>query len=237
MRHLKTYHLLFAALLLIGCKENKAADPAPAAEPKLGTLDQKISYMFAYSATSQLSEAGVNIDKDAYRQGLEDAMEKRDPRLSEDERRAASVAFQSMRSEAMGKMIRERNEKMGEQFLAENAKRDGVTQTQSGLQYEVLTSGKGASPSATDKVQVYYKGSLLNGKEFDSSLAPDEPVTFTVNQVIPGWTEVLQLMKEGDKWKVYIPGQLAYPNGTRNIEPGSLLVFEIELVKVLDSAK
>jgi len=122
----------------------------------------------------------------------------------------------------------------GRKFLAENGKKPGVITTASGLQYEVLTAGTGETPKLTDKVTTHYKGTLINGKQFDSSYDRGEPATFPVSGVIKGWTEALQLMKVGDKWKLYIPYDLAYGErgAGRDIPPYSTLIFEIELLKV-----
>ena len=128
----------------------------------------------------------------------------------------------------------EDNKVAGEQFLAKNKLRPEITTTTSGLQYEILKAGDGAKPMATDKVLVHYHGTLINGEIFDSSVQRGEPIAFPLNQVIPGWTEVVQLMPVGSKWKVYIPSQLAY--GERgaggNIGPNSALIFEIELLEI-----
>lgn len=123
----------------------------------------------------------------------------------------------------------------GQQFLAENAKKEGVKTTPSGLQYEVIKEGTGKSPKATDTVLVHYKGTLLDGTEFDSSYSRNEPISFPLNRVIPGWTEGVQLMKEGAKYKFFIPSNLAYgaggtPGGP--IGPNETLIFEVELLKV-----
>ncbi len=128
----------------------------------------------------------------------------------------------------------EENRAAGEAFLADNAKKDTVKVTNSGLQYEVIKEGTGRSPSASDKVTVHYKGTTLDGTVFDSSYKRGEPATFPLNQVIPGWTEGVQLMKEGAHYRFYIPADLAYGNrgAGRVIEPGATLVFEIELIKV-----
>ena len=123
---------------------------------------------------------------------------------------------------------------MGATFLAENAKREGVKVTASGLQYEVLQAGSGKSPSATSNVVTHYRGTLIDGTQFDSSYDRGEPVEFPLNRVIPGWTEGIQLMKEGAKYKFYIPGDLAYGlrSPTPKIPPNSTLVFEVELITV-----
>ena len=125
------------------------------------------------------------------------------------------------------------NKAAGEAFLAENAKKPGVVTTASGLQYQVITEGTGASPSATDNVTVHYQGTTIDGKEFDSSYKRGEPATFPLNRVIPGWTEGLQLMKEGGKSRLFIPSNLAYGErgAGRDIGPNSTLIFDVELIK------
>lgn len=128
----------------------------------------------------------------------------------------------------------EGNKKAGEDFLFENAKREEITVTSSGLQYEILKNGKGAKPSATDRVKVHYHGTLMDGTVFDSSVERGNPAEFAVNQVIAGWTEALQLMQVGSKWKLYIPQQLAYgANDQGTIKPYSMLIFEVELLGIV----
>ena len=125
------------------------------------------------------------------------------------------------------------NKKEGEEFLAKNKAKEGVTETESGLQYEIIKEGKGAKPTITDKVKVHYTGSFVDGKVFDSSVDRGEPAVFGVGQVIPGWTEALQLMPVGSKWKLYIPYQLAYgEQGRSSIPPYSMLIFEVELIDI-----
>jgi FKBP-type peptidyl-prolyl cis-trans isomerase FklB len=135
---------------------------------------------------------------------------------------------------AQAKVDGEKNAKSGETFLAENAKKEGVKTTASGLQYKVVKSGTGKTPKADSKVKVHYHGTLANGEVFDSSVERGEPVTFAVNQVIAGWTEALQLMKEGDKWQLVIPSKLAY--GERGaggkIGPNAVLIFDVELLEI-----
>jgi len=128
----------------------------------------------------------------------------------------------------------EKNLTDGQDFLAENAEREEVNVTPSGLQYEILTEGTGASPAATDTVVVHYHGTLIDGTVFDSSVDRGQPATFPVNQVISGWTEALQLMKTGSKWKLYIPSDLAYGNQQRSaeIQANSTLIFEVELLEI-----
>ncbi|NOT11523.1 MAG: FKBP-type peptidyl-prolyl cis-trans isomerase [Methylococcaceae bacterium] len=128
----------------------------------------------------------------------------------------------------------EENKAQGKAFLAENAKKPAIKTTASGLQYEILTAGTGVkSPSASDNVTVHYKGTTIDGKEFDSSYSRGEPATFPLNQVIPGWTEGVQLMKEGDKYRFYIPSELAYgEHGQGPIAPNATLIFDVELIKI-----
>jgi FKBP-type peptidyl-prolyl cis-trans isomerase len=126
-----------------------------------------------------------------------------------------------------------RNKKEGEDFLAANKKKEGVTTTESGLQYEIIKKGEGAKPTKADTVVTHYKGTFLNGKQFDSSYDRNEPAKFPVTGVIAGWTEALQLMPVGSKWKLYIPSDLAYgPNGRQGIPPNSMLIFELELLSI-----
>jgi FKBP-type peptidyl-prolyl cis-trans isomerase len=135
--------------------------------------------------------------------------------------------------EASAKLVAETNIKEGEAFLAENAKKEGVVVLESGLQYKILTAGTGAIPTPENTVEVHYKGTLLDGTEFDSSFKRGVPAQFGVTQVIPGWVEALQLMKEGAKWELYVPADLAYgPGGTGGlIGPNQTLIFEVELLK------
>jgi FKBP-type peptidyl-prolyl cis-trans isomerase FklB len=132
------------------------------------------------------------------------------------------------------KVLAEKNKKEGEAFLAGNKKKQGVITMPSGLQYKIMTDGKGKSPKATDMVTVNYKGTLIDGTEFDSSYKRGQPATFNVNGVIPGWTEALQLMKEGSKWQLFVPSNLAY--GERGaggpIGPNAVLIFEVELISI-----
>jgi FKBP-type peptidyl-prolyl cis-trans isomerase FklB len=146
------------------------------------------------------------------------------------------MAYQAeMQEKAAGQQseLAQKNLEAGQTFLAENAEREGVETTESGLQYEILEEGEGESPTAEDQVKVHYTGELISGEVFDSSRERGEPVTFGLNQVIPGWTEGLQLMKEGGRAKLYIPADLAYgPGGNQRIGPNETLVFDVELLDV-----
>lgn len=201
----------------------------------LTTLDQKFCYMIANDVGRFLGEhpMGVEIDAAAFMRGFEDGVSGESAITQELKMRLGQqiqAAVEARREEQNAAMA-----KAAETFLAENAARDDVTVTASGLQYRVLESGEGASPTAADQVRVHYRGRLVDGTEFDSSYKRGEPATFGVVQVIPGWTEVLQLMKSGDKWEVVIPSELGY--GERGaggmIPPNATLIFDVELLEVI----
>lgn len=160
------------------------------------------------------------------------------PEMTFDEaKRIVNEYFAKLEAEMQAEAAKqgEVNRKNGEAFLSENAKREGIKVTESGLQYEVLVSGKGDSPKASDNVEVHYTGKLIDGTVFDSSVERGVPASFGVTQVIPGWVEALQLMHEGDKWRLYIPSDLAYgPNGAGGvIGPNMTLIFDVELLRVI----
>ncbi|MBD3316568.1 MAG: hypothetical protein GF344_12335, partial [Chitinivibrionales bacterium] len=179
----------------------------------------------------------TDIDMASFAQGVKDIMADKELLLSKEEaQKVKSEQFTAMRAEHEEARRKEgkENEVAGEKFLEENAEREEVTTTESGLQYEVLTEGAGSIPGESDKVKVHYEGKLLDGKVFDSSYDRGEPVTFPVKGVIPGWTEALQLMKVGSKYKLYVPPELAYgERGAGNdIPPNATLVFEVELLGI-----
>jgi len=228
--------IVTATVLLAGCNEKEAK---PAAPIELDTMDKKLSYLFAFGSASQIQDLGVKFDVEVVRQAINDANNGVESRLSEEESQAVSRAFQTMQRESAAKAsesVKDDNIKLGAEYLAENGKKEGVVTTESGLQYEIIASGDGETPAIEDSVLAHYEGKLLDGTVFDSSIARGEPAQFPLRGVIPGWTEVLQLMKTGDKWKVTIPYNLAYPDGTRGIGAGSTLIFDIELVNVIKAA-
>lgn len=206
---------------------------AVAAEPALKTDDQKFGYAIGIQMGASLKNEGIEPDLDALFLGIRDAMEGKSPRITQEEARAAMMAARAA-ADAKREAVAAENLKAGEAFLAANAKNAGVKTTASGLQYKVIESGKGAQPTAESTVTTHYTGRLVDGTVFDSSRERGEPATFPVGGVIPGWTEALQLMHEGDHWELYIPAKLAYGEGGRGavIEPNSTLVFDIELIKV-----
>ena len=226
---------LAASLILVGCGE--ASKPkAVAAAVALESEIQKVSYIMGTNIGGQIKGEAFEVDIPSLTLGLSDAVAGNEPKLSEDEVKAVIEAFQAKmmaEQEASAKLVAETNIKEGETFLAENAKKDGVVVLESGLQYKILTAGTGAIPTPENTVEVHYKGTLLDGSEFDSSFKRGVPAQFGVTQVIPGWVEALQLMKEGAKWELYVPADLAYgPGGTGGlIGPNQTLIFEVELLK------
>ncbi len=216
------------------------ADPATASDTKLTSDAQKISYLLGSNFGSRLKGDDIDVDVEALLAGVRDAVKGAKSPLSEEETARCIEMFQQQMQEKQAKMSAAdeaagaENAKAGEEFLAKNGKRDGVTTTKSGLQYEVLKKGDGKKPSATDTVKVHYHGTLIDGSVFDSSVDRGEPISFPLNQVIPGWTEGVQLMPVGAKYKFFIPAKLAY--GERGsgpiIGPNSTLVFEVELLGI-----
>ena len=224
-----------AGILLAACGPKPAEKQDASA---LATDEQKISYIMGVNVGSQMKADDFKLDSSAFMGGVEDMMAGKKPRLADEEAAAIVQAYQEKQQaqkEAAHKLAVEKNLKDGEQYLAENAKKEGVKVLESGLQYRVITAGTGASATAEDTVEVHYKGTLIDGTEFDSSYSRDKTETFGVSQVIPGWVEALQLMKEGDKWALAIPPDLAYgPGGSGGvIGPNQVLLFEVELIKVI----
>ncbi len=224
-----------AALLLSACQQ-QAGDSADA-EVALETSKQRLSYGVALGLGRNMANDGMTVDVDAFAAGLHDAMTDAPQRLTDEEIQAEMIAFQerlTQEQQANTQALAEANAAAGAAFLLENGTREGVMTTESGLQYEVVEAGDGATPGADDSVEVHYRGTLIDGTEFDSSYARGETVTFGVTQVIPGWTEALQLMQVGSKYKLYIPSDLAYgPGGAgARIGPNATLIFDVELVAI-----
>ena len=175
---------------------------------------------------------GEDINIEAMAAGFHQALTAEEPDMTSEEADAMVRRF----FESAGEAEAQRNLEEGNAFLEENKQREGVEVTQSGLQYEILKEGTGESPTAEDIVKVHYHGTLIDGTVFDSSVERGEPATFGVGQVIPGWTEALQMMKVGGKWKIYLPSLIAYGErgAGQNIGPNQTLIFEVELLEILD---
>ena len=202
-----------------------ATKTSTASTPVLKSHNDSLSYAIGLSVANFYRQQGIKLNTTLVTKACNDVLEKKKPLLNDDQ---ANLIFMCHSNPQICV-----NVKQGEQFLAQNKKKPNVKVTQSGLQYEVLTAGTGAKPIATDTVVVNYKGTLTNGNEFDNSYKRGEPASFAVTGVIRGWTEALQLMSVGSKYKLYIPYQLAYGlNDMQAIPGGSVLVFEVELLDI-----
>ena len=203
----------------------------------LETLVQKASYSFGVDVATRLKQQGIDLDIKALNHGIADAYTGNELALNDEDRLQAKTTFQTQLQETLVKKqtaVAEDNLATGKAFLEENAKKPGVITTESGLQYKILTTGDGEQPKESDTVTTHYKGTLIDGREFDSSYKRDKPASFPVKGVIKGWTEALQLMHVGDKWQLFIPSELAYGATKRSelIEANSTLIFEIELLDI-----
>lgn len=231
--------ILISLLILAGCQQDSTSESAAVV---LDTQDQRISYILGMDSGSNIQATGIAIDLAAYQQGFADSLSNIEPQLTEEEIAGAVEEFQTQmlaKREEMQKAEQEAfdlqataNLEQGTAFLAANAAKEGVVTTESGLQYKVIKAGTGPMPTLDAVVEVHYAGRLLDDTEFDSSIKRGIPVQFGVTQVIPGWTEALQLMAEGSKWELYIPAELAYGAGGQGpIGPNATLIFEVELLQ------
>ncbi|GAB5439821.1 MAG: FKBP-type peptidyl-prolyl cis-trans isomerase [Fuerstiella sp.] len=215
--------------------DEKASDPAP---QKFETARDKASYGIGLNIGRQFKQQGLDVDPKIVAAGIAAILEGKEPAVTDAELRAA---FEEMQKEQQQKQqaAAEENKKAAVKFLTENATKEGVKQTRSGLQYQVIREGEGDSPTDRSQVSTHYRGKLLDGTVFDQSYegkeptAGDKPISFGVTQVIDGWTEALKLMKPGARYRLFIPPELAYgESGRPSIPPNSLLIFDIELVSV-----
>ncbi|EHU9459272.1 FKBP-type peptidyl-prolyl cis-trans isomerase [Vibrio vulnificus] len=249
---LKVSLLAATVMLAVGCQKEEAK-PAAAAQAEqvqaetgkavhFKSEDDKAAYAIGVSFANYLSasldkpsEIGINLNKDLVLKGIEHVFAG-NPELNEEETRAALEALDKRVAETMQKKAAEKADaakKAGDEFRAEFEKQEGVVKTDTGLLYQVITPAEGEKPKDTDTVQVHYKGTLTDGTQFDSSYDRGEPATFPLNRVIPGWTEGVQLMPVGSKFKFVIPPELAYgAQDTPSIPANSTLVFEVELLKI-----
>lgn len=259
MKRILTATVAFALLLTVNAlaqdakaKETNSEEKAPATEikaPEAKASDafkddkEKVSYAIGLQIGESLKMLEGKIDVNVLKRGLDDKFNGKTPLLGAEETEKIMQDFSAkMREEQMAKQQEqmakqkeqgEANQKAGEAFLAANKAKAGVKVTESGLQYKVVKEGDGATPGPDDTVKVNYRGTLIDGKEFDSSYKRNEPLTIPVKGVIPGWTEALQMMKVGSKYELYIPSDLAYgPRGPGEIGPNSALIFEVELLGI-----
>jgi FKBP-type peptidyl-prolyl cis-trans isomerase FklB len=204
---------------------------------QLNNQKDKESYSLGYQFGQSLKLQEVDINIDVYASGVKDALGGKQPLLKQEEMQAIISELQKRVMAIRQKEFKEKAEKNlaeAKAFLEENKKKEGIKTLPSGLQYKILTEGSGKMPKATDTVTVQYRGTLISGTEFDSSYKRGQPATFPVNRVIRGWTEALQLMKEGSKWQLFIPPELAYGErgAGEQIQPNNALIFEVELISV-----
>lgn len=203
---------------------------ASAGEATPKTDDEKFSYAIGYQIAESVKRQGMEVDVDSLIQAIRDDLTGTPLRISQPEMQAAVVAYQQKKFEELS----DKNQKAGKKYLAANKKKPGIVELPSGLQYRIVEEGSGEKPVSSDTVKVHYRGTLIDGTEFDSSYARGEPVTFQIAKIINGWQQALILMSEGAKWQVFIPPILAYGSGGagQNIGPNETLVFEIELVSI-----
>ncbi len=229
---MRTVLAIALCIVLTSC-QNNAQDNV-----ELKSQKDSISYAIGMNIGNSFRTQEIEVDRDVLMAGMKNAMEEKNVKLTEEQAMAVMQAFQQqMMQKQMEKQKKqgEENKVEGDKFLAENAKKEGVKVTASGLQYKVVKMGDGAIPTKDDKVECHYKGTLIDGKVFDSSYDRGQPATFPVTGVIPGWVEALQMMPTGSKWILYIPGNLAYGErgAGQDIGPNATLIFEIELLKIL----
>lgn len=202
---------------------------------KLDSDKQKLSYIFGIQVGQNMLAEGVDLEIDAFTAGVADMFAGKPPQLDQASAEKVISEFQQKKAQEMAAVMNQKQEQ-SKTYMEENAKQDGVVTTASGLQYKVLTEGDGAIPTEKDKVIAHYKGTLIDGTVFDSSYDRGEPATFGVTGVIQGWQEVLQMMKEGSKWQIVLPSELAYgPRGAGQgspIGPNETLLFDIELIAI-----
>jgi len=224
---MKGFIIAAAGLALIGITAlGQAEKAAPAGGAGLKDLKQKASYGIGLNIGKQFKSQSLDLDPDTLARGIKDSLEGK-PALTDEQIGEVMKAFQE---EMLAKVKKE-----SEAFLAENKEKKGVVTTKSGLQFQVLKEGSGNPPKATDTVTVNYEGKLINGTEFDSSYKRGKPASFQVNEVIKGWSEALQLMKPGSKYRLFVPSELAYgatPRGGGAIRPHDALIFDVELLGV-----
>lgn len=248
MKLIRIFVMMLLMISAATAQNKKATIDKTSAPVVLKTQGDSISYAIGQNIYSNLKDPGIQLNLNVMIESLKNAEKGKSVLTQEQimkvltalnsrmqERQMAQQAAEDERKKVEMTPMIEKNKKEGEAFLAENKTKEGVLTLASGLQYKVISKGNGASPKATDQVKVHYKGTLLDGKVFDSSYDRNEPATFPLNQVIKGWTEGLQLMQVGDKFQFFIPYDLAYGEMGRGemIPPASVLIFEVELLDIV----
>lgn len=243
MKIIKQISLLTISLLAINSHANTSTVKDSQYIPKKSVITQnsndlqKVGYGFGYMMGDGNKDNATDIDLDAYFQGFRDAYLGNKPALTEEEIKKTLLAYQQKKEAEYAKALEavaKKNLQIGNEYLAKNAKNQGVITTKSGLQYKVIKQGTGKKPTAKDSVKVHYEGKLIDGTVFDSSYKRGEPIELPLDQVIEGWKEGLQLMNVGSKYQLVVPANLGYGEaGMSDIEPNSVLIFEVELVDIV----
>jgi len=232
--------IIIKSLVLFFIVNSSFSQAASTPATETSSLQEDLSYFFGFSFGNMLKEGGnIDVDMPKMNQGMADSLAGKVPNMTEAQQTAVITAIQAQQETAQRERAAAQTALASQvalestAFLAANGAKDGVMTTQSGLQYETLLAGTGLAPTEDSTVKVHYEGQLTNGQVFDSSISRGTPAEFGLNQVIPGWTEGLQLMKAGGKTRFTIPSELAYgPGGTRGIPPNSVLIFDVELLEV-----
>jgi FKBP-type peptidyl-prolyl cis-trans isomerase len=228
---MKSAFVVVAGILLLSSQALRAEDRA------LDSQRDKVSYTIGVFSGNNLKKQSIDIDPDIMAKGIKDSLSGGKMLLTDQEMSEVMDALQkemTIKQSEKRNVLAEKNKKEGEDFLAENKTKEGVKTLPSGVQYKVVKEGTGKNPKVTDGVVAHYRGTLIDGTEFDSSYQRNEPATFKLDQVIKGWTEAVVLMKEGSKWQIFIPSNLAYgENGAGPIGPNATLVFDVELIKII----
>ena len=220
-------------LSLTACKDKLPA----AGKASLNNDKSKYSYAVGMQIGRNMKSQNIDLDQSAFGAGINDMLAGKDARLTDEQVQDSLKKMAEMRNEKRKKAADD-NKSKGEEFLKANKGKEGIKTTESGLQYKVLTEGKGKKPTTEDVVKVHYKGTLIDGKEFDSSYKRNKPAEFPVRAVIPGWTEALQLMTVGSKYQLFIPSKLAYgERGNPSIPGNSVLLFDVELLDIIKKDK
>jgi FKBP-type peptidyl-prolyl cis-trans isomerase FklB len=233
---MRQWVVLACAILFFSGSVCAAQDAAPK------TQKDKVSYIIGTIVARDMQSQGVDLKADLFMKGFRDVLSGAKPAISDQDAQETMRTFKNemtAKQQATIKRVAEENKKQEEAFLRENKKKAGVHTLESGLQYKVIKEGSGNKPTLYDKVTVNYRGTLIDGREFDSSYKRNQPATFPVNGVIPGWTEALPLMKTGSVWQLFIPSKLAYGEagaGDGVIPPNAMLTFEVELLSIGEAA-
>jgi len=231
-----TIALLMSIIVFSACKTQKQMTTETKQKVELNTKQDTFSYVLGLDIAKFFSQNDFELNMDAFFQGFSDKYKGDSTLFNDEEAKQLMMEFQKELQALQEKKMQEeikKNKEAGEVFLAENKTKEGVKETASGLQYKVLVEGSGEKPKSTDKVKVHYEGKLINGTIFDSSFQRAEPAVFGVNQVIPGWTEGLQLMSVGSTYEFFIPTNLSYGDkAAGQIPPGSCLIFKVELLGI-----